>query len=171
MNDKSEIMTMLRKEFELWEDMLSQLSEKQLTTANLPGGMSIKDELGHLWAWQQLSIARLDAALHDKEPEFDLFPDELDSEVEEDTDAINAWIYKINEAKSWETMHGEWKDGFLKVIALADAISADDWFDAKKYPWLNGYALSAVLTGTHEHHYEDHRLPLLEWLHGRGYID
>jgi ATP-dependent RNA helicase SUPV3L1/SUV3 len=41
--------------------LLASLSESQITTPNLPANLSVKDVVAHLWAWQQLSIARLEA--------------------------------------------------------------------------------------------------------------
>ena len=50
--------------FDRWELLLASLSEKQLTDSNLPSNLSVKDVIAHLWAWQQLSVARAEAALH-----------------------------------------------------------------------------------------------------------
>ena len=63
MNDKQRVLTMLREEFKSWEQLLASLSEEQITAPQLPANWSIKDVIAHLRAWQQRSIARLEAAL------------------------------------------------------------------------------------------------------------
>jgi hypothetical protein len=70
MNMKEHILAALREQFNRWEELLASMSEAQLTTPHLPSHWSTKDEIAHLWAWQQRSIARLEAALSNREPEF-----------------------------------------------------------------------------------------------------
>ena len=68
---------MLNEEFNRWEHLLAGMSEEQITAPQLPANLSIKDVIAHLRAWQQRSIARLEAALLDREPEFPRWPEEL----------------------------------------------------------------------------------------------
>jgi len=68
------------------------MSEEQVTTPHLPSTWSLKDTIAHLWAWQQRSIARLEAAALEQEPNSQVASD-LDPESEGDTDQVNAWIY------------------------------------------------------------------------------
>jgi len=164
MNDKTQIITMLREEFNRWEELLASMSEEQITVPHLPSNLSIKDVIAHLWAWQQLSIARLEAALLNREPEFLKWPAELDPESEDDLDQINAWIHKTCREQPWSNVHRDWREGFLRFLELAEAISENDLLDAGRYPWLEGQPLSLVLLGSYEHHHEDHLEPLLAWV-------
>jgi hypothetical protein len=82
MSDKQHIPTMLREEFQRWEELLASLSEEQITAPQLPADWSIKDVIAHLMAWQQRSIARLEAALLNRAPELPKWPAELDPEPE-----------------------------------------------------------------------------------------
>ena len=61
MPDKQHLLATLRTESERWQALLASLDEEQITTRTLPAGLSIKDQIGHLHAWQQISIARLEA--------------------------------------------------------------------------------------------------------------
>ena len=89
---KRHILTALREEFNRWEELLAGMSDEQITTPHLPSNWSIKDEIAHLRAWQQRSIARLEAALLNREPEFPKWLPELDPDSEGNTDQTNAWI-------------------------------------------------------------------------------
>ena len=75
-----EVFDALSEEFDAWEDLLSDMSDEQITTPRLPSNLSIKDVIAHLRAWQQRSIARLEAALLGRAPEFPKWPAELDPE-------------------------------------------------------------------------------------------
>ncbi len=68
--DKSQFITALGEEFNRWEELLAGMSEEQITAPHLLSNLSIKDVIAHWRAWQQVSIARLEAALLNKEPEF-----------------------------------------------------------------------------------------------------
>src|SRR5215216_1087134 len=109
MNDKKQIIQMLRKEFNRWEELLAGMSEEQITDPNLPSNLSIKDVIAHLWAWQQRSVARNEAALHDSEPRYPDWPERLGPDPNEDVDQTNAWIYETNKDKPWPKVYADWR--------------------------------------------------------------
>ena len=163
MSDKQQILTTLREEFNHWEQILSALSEARITDPHLPGNWSIKDVMTHLWAWQQRSIARMEAALHHREPKFPRWPTAFDPEVEDEPDELNAWIYKTYREKSWSRVYGDWREGFLHFLELGEAIPEKDLLEPGRYAWLAEHPLSLVLLASSEHH-EEHRGWLLAWL-------
>ena len=170
MNDKQQILTTLREEFNHWEELLASLSEEQITAPHLPSNLSIKDVMAHLRAWQQVSIARLEAAQLNKEPVFPNWLGGLDPESEDDRDQFNARIYETYHQQPWSRVHQDWRDGFLRFLKLGEEIPENDLLDTEKYPWLKGYSLFAVLQGSYEHHHDDHLEPLLAWLRQHGNI-
>jgi len=167
MSDKKQIITMLREEFNRWEDLLFSLSEEQITAPHLPSNLSIKDVTGHLRAWQQISVARLEAALLDKEPEFRGWPEGLDPDAHNNLEQINAWIHETYREQPWSSVYRDWREGFLRFLELGEAIPETELFDTGRYRWLEGDALSAVLTGSYEHH-EEHLESLVDWLRKHG---
>lgn len=68
MNMKGHILAALREQSERWEELLVSLSEEQITAPRFDLDWSIKDVVAHLWAWQQISIARMEAGAHDRAP-------------------------------------------------------------------------------------------------------
>jgi hypothetical protein len=166
MSEKEALLELLVEEFNRWEELLAGLSIEQITEPALLGNISIKDTVGHLRAWQQRSIARLEAALSNQEPQFPVWPEGLDPE-DEDVDQINAWIQSIYEPQPWGSVYPVWKHGFLRFIELAQAVPEQDLFDAEKYPWLYGHTAADVIRGSYEHHHDDHYEPLIAWLQGK----
>jgi hypothetical protein len=161
MNDKAKLMAELSDLFVRWQDLLASLTEEEVSAPLESSAWSIKDVIAHLWAWQQLSIARLEAALLQREPQFSMWPAELDPESEDHLEAINDWIYHANRDRSWSAVHRNWQEGFQRFLWLAQAIPEQDLMDPERYPWLDGYPLQAVLVGSYEHHLDDHLEPLI----------
>jgi hypothetical protein len=167
MNDKKQILTKLKEEFDRWEEILSGLSDEQITAPHLPAGWSIKDVLAHLWAWQQRSIARMEAALHGREPKFPSWPAEFDPEAEGQPHQLNTWLYETNREKPWSQVYSDWRAGFLRFLELGQAIPEKDLLEPGRYAWLAVHPLSLVLTASCEHHAE-HRGWLLDWFDQQG---
>jgi hypothetical protein len=162
-NDKKQILGMLEEVFNRWEELLAGMSEEQATARNLPSNWSVKDVIAHLWAWQQRSVARQEAAVRNKEPRYPEWPERFDPDPEEDVDQTNAWIYETYRDKPWPSVYGDWREGFLRLLELAEQVPEKDLLDAGRYAWMGGYPLAASLQGTHEHH-EEHLEQLLAWL-------
>lgn len=165
MKGKQQIITDLREEFNSWEELLAGLSEAQIIAPQLPENLSIKDVMAHLMTWQQLSIARLQAAVHNREPQLPPWPPELDPEpAEGQPDQMNAWIYETHRDRPWSEVYHDWRTGFLRFLELAEAIPEAELLEEGKYHWLEGYALWDVLYGSYTHHHQDHLEPLQGWL-------
>ena len=154
MNMKSHILAALREQLEAWEATFARLGEAAIVARAVPSDWSIKDELAHLWAWQQRTLARVEAARLDREPEFPAWPFDPNDESEEGTERINTWIYETNRDLPWSSVHQNWRDCFLRVLDAAERITERDLLDSGRYAWLNGHAIAVFLLGTYDHHQE-----------------
>jgi hypothetical protein len=154
MNNKKQSIEMLRDIFRRWEKLLAGMSEEQITNPQLPSGLSIKDEVAHLWAWQQRSVARMEAFLQNRAPEYPRWPEALNPDSEEDLDPINAWIYETSRDKPWERVYGDWRAQFVQFLKLVEEVREEDLLAPPRAAWMEGYPLSATLEGTYEHHEE-----------------
>jgi|RhiMetdeSRZDD1v2_1073273.scaffolds.fasta_scaffold1532952_1 hypothetical protein len=170
MNNKQEMLTALQEEFNRWEQLLAGLSEAQIVAPQFRDDWSIKDMVAHLRAWQQRSIARLEAALHNREPEYPAWPAQFDPEAEGQPHDLNAWLYAAYRDQPWPSVYRDWSEGFGRFLKLAAALPEKDLLEAKKYPWLEGYPLFAVLQGSYEHHREhaEHLEPMMARLRSTG---
>jgi hypothetical protein len=167
MNDKDQMLGMIREEFNRWEELLSSLGEERITWRRLESDWTIKDVIAHLMAWQQVSIARLEAAQLGRDPVLPGWLVGLDPESEVDLEGFNARIYETYREQPWSRVHQKWREGFLRFLKLGQEIPANNLMDTEKYPWLKGYSLFAVLQGSYEHHHDEHLIPLLAWLRTR----
>ena len=163
MNMKDHILSALKEQFNDWEELLASLSEEQITAPHFDFDWSIKDVIAHLWAWQQISIARMEAGTLDNEPKFPKWIQDIGEDWEEDADRVNASTYETNHNKSWTEIHQNWKEGFLRFLELGNKISERDLLDGDRYPWLKGYSLAFILVASYDHH-QEHLEKLIDWL-------
>jgi hypothetical protein len=170
MNMKLHILAALSEVFTRWEELLASLNEAQITAPLLPSHLSVKDSIAHLWAWQQRSIARVEGALSDREPEFPKWFPEIDPDSEGNTDPTNAWIFETYRYQPWSQVHQNWKGGFRRFLESAQAITERDLLDSGRYPWLRGYPLANVLLASYDHH-QEHLEKLQAWLREHGNLD
>ena len=167
MNMKEHILAALREQFGNWEKLLASLSEEQITAPSFDLDWSIKDVMAHLWAWQQISIARMEGGLRDREPEYPTWIVKSSEDWEENADQTNTITFETQHDKSWSEIHQKWKDGFLRFLELGNKISERDLLDADKYPWLKGYSLAFILIASYDHH-QEHLEKLSSWLKKHG---
>ena len=154
MDMKTHLLIALREQLERWEDLLALLSESQLTSPMLPWHWSPKDVLAHLAAWQQISTARMEAALAERAPQFPAWVPGADPDAEEVLEQINALIYATHREQPWTTVQHNWRTGYLRLLAAAEQVGEKDLLDAGRYAWLEGRPLVMVLLGTYDHHLE-----------------
>jgi hypothetical protein len=167
MNDKIQLMTMLKQEFTRWVEFLKDLDEDQITDIYIYDNRATKDIVAHLAAWQQVSLARLNAALKNTQPEYPVWFPGTDPQEKNDLDQMNAWIHGISHSHPWFIIRKEWQQGYQSFIETAEKISETDLLEVGKYPWLKDYPLSAVLHGSGEHH-KQHLDEVIDFMHRNG---
>jgi hypothetical protein len=166
MNMKEHILAALREQFESWDRLLASLPEDQIAAPRFDLDWSIEDVIAHLWAWQQISIARLEAGAQDREPEYPQWIVSLEN-WEADADRVNAATFERHHAKPWFEIYQNWKDGFLRLLELGNKISERDLLDGDRYLWLHGYSLAFILIASYDHH-QEHFEKLTGWLREHG---
>jgi hypothetical protein len=163
MNMKGHILAALREQFESWEKLVASLNEEEITAPHFDLNWSIKDVMAHLWAWQQISIARMEGGVQNREPKFPQWIVESIENWEEDADRVNALTFERNHEKPWLEINQNWKNGFLRFLELGDTISERDLLDGDRYPWLKGYSLAFILVASYDHH-QEHIEKVTDWL-------
>lgn len=163
MNMKDHILSALREQFENWEALLAAIREDEIIASRFDFDWSIKDVVAHLWAWQQISIARVEADVLHREPEYPKWIVNNVEKWEENADRVNAVTFETQHNKLWSEIYQNWKDGFLQLLEVGNKISERDLLDGDRYPWLNGYSLAFILVASYEHH-QEHFEKLVDWL-------
>lgn len=148
-----DIINELNAEYLRWRVFLEGLTEDQISH-HLPGeDLSIKDKVAHLQAWQQLSIARLEAAIQGRDPIHPVWLISMHPDTG-DVDQDNERIYQMYHGDTWQDILNKWRTGFECFIELCKRIPEDDLYAVGKFSWLSGYAVADVMSGSLEHHRE-----------------
>ena len=163
MNMKDHILKALAEQFGKWEEFFASLEEEEIVAPNFDLGWSIKDVIAHLWAWQQFSIARMEAGVQDQEPQLPKWIVDSVEHWEENADQVNALTFETQHDKAWSEVCQNWKHGFQRFLALGNAIPERDLLDGDRYPWLHGYSLAFILIASYDHH-QEHFEKLSIWL-------
>lgn len=152
---KAELLDSLRDIHARWKAFLEELDPKHRATL-LPGSVwTLTTSLAHLAAWQQVTRARLYAALQHRAPEYPVWLQGISPETDEQIDLLNERIYQLYKGLSWDEAVQLWNTSFADVIAAAEAIPEDVLLQAGRFSWLDArYPIGAVLVGTTEHHTE-----------------
>lgn len=152
MNMKDHILTALQEQFDAWKLLLDSLSETQITTP-MSGEWAIKDVIAHLWAWQQISLARMNAAVNHQEPEFPTWVAELHRGWEENANRTNAWVHATYHPQPWATIYAQWQEGFLQLLEVSKTLPEPHLLAWHRYPWLEPPVV-VILLATYDHHQE-----------------
>lgn len=153
--NRDELITQLHSIYDKWEELLGRMNVEDIVRPRFERDWSVKDFIAHLWAWQQISVARFEAALRGGDPSYPAWLQGTDPFVaEEHTEVFNARVRAGNQDRSWADVHQDWSQTFLRLIDLAERTPDDALFEEGRYTWLMGYPLSGVLTGSLEHHEE-----------------
>lgn len=164
---KEHLLAALREQFGRWEELLASLSKAQIDAPQFELNWSIKDVVAHLWAWQQISIARMEGGVWDREPEYPQWITSIGEGWEENADRVNALTFENNYKKSWSEVYQNWKNGFLRFLELGNQISERDLLNGDRYPWLRGYSLASILMASYDHH-QEHFEKLTDWFQEQG---
>jgi hypothetical protein len=167
MNEKQHLLDELIAIFNRWQQLLTDLSEDEIMQPIVPSTWTVKDVVAHLWAWQQASLARAEAALHDTRPIYPQWWEVNGPSPEEDLERTNAWLYDACKDTPWTTVYADWKTQFERYLDLSRQIPEKDLFEPGRYAWMGEYPLAASPLGSLNHHIE-HYDTLTAWLQDDG---
>lgn len=151
---QTHLIVALRELFEQWQEHLSSLDPALISTRPVTGFWTTKDVIAHLAAWQELSNARLDAALAGTDPTLPAWMTRANVDHSEDVTDINAVIYAGIQDDAWEQVQARWQAGFAHLLQTAARFDERTLLDSDRFPWMHGYSLADVLLGTYDHHLE-----------------
>jgi hypothetical protein len=160
---KQQIIADLDRVFHHWEELLANLSDEQKAAWLEPSHWTVKDVLAHLWFWQQASVARMEAAIHDIEPNYPDWWEMFGPDPEEDVDRTNAWNYEQNREKPWSQVYASWNDQFQRYIRLVKQVPEQDLLETGRFAWMGKYRLADSTLGSCGHH-QEHYDTLVAWL-------
>ena len=163
MDDKLDILNKLTDIFNRWQALIAGFTGPQIIQPLAPSSWSVKDVIAHLWAWQQASVARAEAALEDREPCYPGWWKACGPDPNEDVDRTNAYIYQANRDKPWTDICVDWEEQFQHYLEVSRQIPEKDLVEVGRFTWMGSYPLIASPQGSWDHH-QKHYDKTVSWL-------
>ncbi|MBE9524547.1 MAG: ClbS/DfsB family four-helix bundle protein [Chloroflexi bacterium] len=147
---KTELLESIATEYSRFEDLLSTMTDKQLTQSGAQDDWSVKDILAHIASWENLATNRLEVAFNNETPIYPVIKDW------EGVHAFNATCYLENQNKTLaivlqesQQIHQNFLDTILKL---------DEHFIAKPLPfdWADGMTVFELIAANSYSHYKEH---------------
>jgi hypothetical protein len=152
--DKNRLLDEIRAGYSAFEAILAPLSTEQMTTPEVNGEWSIKDNIAHLNAWH----GRLLNMLRATKEGVDL-PDPTPGLAEEE---INEMFYQQNKDRPFAEVQAEFHSTYQQVLQSVQALSNEEL--NKPLSWREGRPIWPWIAGNTYEHYQEHAQIIQNWL-------
>jgi len=160
MRSKAEQLAVLRADQQFWRDLAAEVGPERYAEPGPMGEWSFGDLAGHLLAWRNRTIARLEAAGRGEPEPVAPWPRQM-----VDDDAINDWIRREDAGRSSEELVGAYERSYDRLAAAIDALPEQQLTDPDAFEWLGEPLVEVDFTG---HLHEEHVPAVRAWLDGEA---
>jgi hypothetical protein len=156
---RDELLAKIHFHRDQFEELLAQLPDEDFLVPAFAGGLSLKDVLAHIVAWEQRGITWVGQAAKGTLPET--------PGSDEDVDEINAKIYQENKDLTLEEVRAAFARSYTQALALAEntpdeVLFTKNLLEGRKHPFWVTVAANTWW------HYKDHYEDLTRWLSERS---
>lgn len=150
--NKTELMSVIKREWNLLMDVVSKLDETQMTTPDA-GGWSPKDNLAHIAEWMNSLIG-----YHmDNRPPEEVMGLTRDQTKDWDMEVINPVLFERNKDRSIDDVLSWLKSVYADLIAKLDAMSFDELLTPRHADDPEKRPLLLWVIGNTSDHFAEHR--------------
>lgn len=163
---KGEILSAVERERAGWETLLADVGERRMTEPGAVGDWTFKDLVAHLNGWRSRKLARLEAAAWDRPEPAAPWSADLNEDADEDTDAINVWIYEQNRDRLLGDVIQESREQYARLAEIVQMLPDAALTDPNRFAWAEGQAIGpAIIDGSFFGHWHDEHEPdVRAWL-------
>jgi len=156
--DRATLLRVLQDNRDLFERTLAKVREPLLSQPPAEGGMSAKDIVAHVMAWEQRLIGWLEAAARGEAASI---PEA--GATWNDMDRLNAATYAANKDRPLAEVLMDKRRSFTRLVQCVAAFSDEELTERDRYPWLDVQPLwRRIARGPGYGHYQAHLYDL--WL-------
>jgi hypothetical protein len=156
MRTRAEQVESIRADQQFWRDLAAEVRPERYADPGPMGEWSFADMAGHLLAWRNRSIARIDALGRGEPEPVPPWPSELD-----DDGPINDWIRAHDAGRPPEQLVADYDASYDRLIAAIEAVPDAMLSDPDAFPWIGGHLTDADFTS---HLHEEHVPAVRAWL-------
>lgn len=158
-SNKRELIASIRRERGRLDDAIGAVPVERLEEPLLEDGMSVKDVMAHVTAWEQRALGWFRAAHNGETPEDrrEFVTASIDEAAWQGRiDAFNKRVFDENHSRPLEDVLSEYRRSFGEYQQAVEGLSDEDLFGAWRFEWMNGRALAAAVRGNSDEHYQEH---------------
>jgi len=149
---KSELMSVIEREWNLLMDVVSKLDNEKMTTPD-EGGWSPKDNLAHLTEWMNIMMG-----YHiDHKPAHEVVGVSEKITKDWDIEVINPLLFERNKGLSTEDVMDELKRVYAEMTSKLDAMSYEDLLMPRHVDDPEKRPLILWVIGDTSDHFAEHR--------------
>ncbi len=157
--NKSELMSVIQREWNLLMDVVSKLDEMKMTTMD-EGGWSPKDNLAHLAEWMNVLMG-----YHiDRRPSHEVLGVAEDVVNGWDMEVINPVLLERNKDRSIDDVLGWLKSVYADLVAKLDAMSFEEMLAPRHADDPEKRPLLLWVVGDTSDHFAEHRATIEKML-------
>ena len=157
----------LHDEFGAWERLLGGLDDERLHAPRSGAGWSIRDVVGHLTGWQEVTLARLRATTIGGAPVFPAWRGDRSPRSAEALAAANDALHALHRQRPWPTVLAEWRTVGAATVTATARLPAQAVAAIGRFEGLPDHALATVIQASAIHH-AGHRETVGRWLASNG---
>jgi hypothetical protein len=161
---KAELLDRLQTEHARLTQVISQLTEAQLTQPGIIGTWSVKDMLPHIMHWEQFALGDLEPAMRGERPA----PASGAPDDEESDDAVNARVVAQYRDVPLSDVQAAFERSFQRVVAVVEALDETDFTAESPIARMLGESVVDCLGNNTYEHYAEHSAMIRDWLARQG---
>lgn len=156
MNQKASLIELLRRGYEQNMRFYETLTDEERRAGGSLEHWSAKDTLGHIVAWNEKMVQRLEAAARGE-----------DTPAVQDVDGANAELYALFQPLTWEELLAKMDQVNQALLGRVQALAEDELRASDRYSWQSGQPVWRRIAGNGFLHPQAH-LTQYYFEHGRG---
>lgn len=172
---KADVLRAIETERDWWRAMIDTAQESGPLTGNedVDGSWTFKELLAHIDGWRRLTLARFEAAATAADAPIIPWPNGMDDDTDDGTNAINAWFDEQSHASSLDQIVATSTERLESLHAVVQSMSAEDLLTPGRFarfgPGFADIPIGPALIGyTVTHMHGEHAPTLLAWLSQRA---
>jgi uncharacterized damage-inducible protein DinB len=130
--DQEETIQFLKNDHQKLENVLSNLTEKQMKSEKVQGSWTVREILAHISAWNWEMIKQAEFVLAETKPWYT-----YSTEAE-----FNEAAIKARESWTFERILSEWQESFHNLISRVRGFSDEEWMFEMDETWPEGGKVS-----------------------------
>lgn len=158
--NKQELLDLTRSERAALDELIAHLDADDLTTGGVIDGLSIKDVVAHITAWERRLADGIDAwrrgdTVAWPEPGYTM------SQVDE----LNDRDFAAGRSRSLDDVLADSRAVYERALAIVEALAEDELFTAR--PEFNGHPIAGIVRANMDEHYREHLDAIDVWIQGQ----